>query len=44
VVPPDAFTLPVPGQQMVVDGERITVGRAAVDAVSMTIHGVRNAG
>ena len=43
VVPPDVFTLPVPGQQMVVDGDRITVSRAAHDAVSMTIHAVRNA-
>lgn len=43
VIPPDAVELPVPGQSMLVDGQRLTVTRAGRDAVSMTIKGLRNA-
>lgn len=42
VIPPDAIALPVPGQQLVVNGNRVTVARATSDAVSMTINAMRN--
>jgi hypothetical protein len=42
VLPPGAVTLPVPGQQMTVNGRRVTVVRAGEDAVAMTIQAMRN--
>ncbi len=43
IVPADAVALPVAGQQMTVNGVRVTVIRAGRDAAAMTIEAVRNA-
>jgi hypothetical protein len=43
VIPTEAVDLPVPGQQMLVDNQRVTVVMAARDAVAMTIKTLRHA-
>jgi hypothetical protein len=43
VLPPGSIGLPVPGQQMMVNGRRVTVTQANEDGVAMTIAAMRNA-
>ncbi len=43
VIPPEAIPLPAPGQQMIVNDERVTVTTATRDAVAMTVKTLRNA-